>query len=95
MSKNSPYTKSHKITLNGFGSCNVYYMKPGGIEKKHFHNGIEIVYVIRGNCKTHKEGNVYIYKKGQIHEVINKSKNELVFVCLTIPPESKNNTHYL
>lgn len=38
------------ITDEGFGSCDVYYMKPGGIEKKHYHDGIEIVHVIKGNC---------------------------------------------
>lgn len=91
----SPYRKSHKITHDDFGSCDVYFMKPGGIERKHFHDGIEIVHVIKGNCKTHKEGQTYIYQKGEIHEVINDSKEELIFVCLTIPPESETNTHYI
>ena len=95
MSSASPYRKSSKITVDGIGSCDVYYMKPGGIEKKHYHDGIEIVYVLEGNCKTHKKGQVYIYQKEEIHEVINDSKKELVFVCLTIPPESKKNTHYI
>lgn len=91
----SPYRKSHKITHDDFGSCYVYYMKPGVIEKKHFHDGIEIVHVIKGNCKTHKEGQTYIYQKGEVHEVINDSNEELIFVCLTIPPESVKNTHYI
>lgn len=95
MDSHSTYRKSKKITADGFGSCDVYYMKAGGIEKKHFHDGIEIVYVVKGNCKTHKQGEVYVYQKGQIHEVINDSKEELIFVCLTIPPESPNNTHYI
>ncbi|HUD19924.1 MAG TPA: cupin domain-containing protein [Patescibacteria group bacterium] len=91
----SIYTQIQTISDGGFGSCDVYTMKSGGIERKHYHNGIEIVYVIKGNCKTHKQGQVYVYQKGQIHEVINDSKNELVFVCLTIPPESKENTMYI
>ncbi|PIZ93135.1 MAG: hypothetical protein COX82_03295 [Candidatus Magasanikbacteria bacterium CG_4_10_14_0_2_um_filter_41_10] len=91
----SIYKKTHKISTGKFGSCEVYYMKPGTIEKKHYHDGIEIVYVLKGNCKTHKEGNTYTYKKGEIHEVINDSNEELVFVCLTIPPESLKNTHYI
>lgn len=95
MKINSIYRTSHKITEKRFGSCYVYYMKPGGIEKKHFHDAIEIEYVIKGNCKTHKQGKTYVYQKGEIHEVINNSKEELVFVCLTIPPESVKNTHYL
>ncbi len=95
MKKNSIYKKSEKITKKDFGSCDIYYMKPETIEKKHYHDGIEIVYVIKGNCKTHKQGQVYVYQKREIHEVINDSREELVFVCLTIPPESKKNTHYL
>jgi len=95
MTTHSPYRKSETIQNDNFGSCDVYYMKPGGIEQKHYHDGIEIVHVIKGNCKTHKQGQTYIYQKGEIHEVINDSSEELVFVCLTIPPESKNNTHYV
>lgn len=91
----SAYRKVKKITHNEFGSCDVYYMKSGGKEPKHYHKGIEIVYVLRGNCKTHKQGRVYIYKEGEVHEVINNSKEELVFVCLTIPPESEKNTTYV
>ena len=91
----SAYEKTKKITDGAFGSCNVYYMKPGGRESKHYHKGIEIVYVIKGNCKTHKQGKVYVYREHQVHEVINDSKEELVFVCLTIPPESEKNTIYI
>jgi len=32
---------------------------------------------------------------GQIHEVINNSKNPLVFICLTIPQENGQNTIYV
>ncbi len=95
MNSTSPYRKNHNVTDNGFGLCDVYYMKPGGIERKHFHDGIEIVHVLKGNCKTHKEGQTYIYQKGEVHEVINDSDEELIFVCLTIPPESEKNTHYV
>ena len=95
MDNASQYIKSHKVTDNNFGSCDVYHMKPGGNEKRHYHNGVEVVYVLKGNCKTHKEGQVYIYKKGEVHEVINDSDKELVFVCLTIPPESSKNTIYV
>jgi quercetin dioxygenase-like cupin family protein len=91
----SPYRTSHKIDFGGFGSCDVYFMKPGAVEEKHFHDGIEIVHIIKGNCKTHKQGQTYTYNKGEIHEVINDSKQELIFVCLTIPPESDDNTHYV
>ena len=95
MKNSSPYIKTHRISFKDFGSCDVYYMKPGGVEKNHFHDGIEIAHAIKGNCKTHREGKVYVYQKGQVHEVVNDSKDELVFVCLTIPPESKKNTHYV
>jgi len=70
-------------------------MNPGGVEKKHFHDGIEIEYVIKGNSKTHKQGKLYVRKGSEVHEGINDSKNELVFVCVQIPPESPVNTHYL
>ena len=90
-----PYRLSRTIQEDGFGSGYVFYMKPGGVEEKHYHDGIEIVHVIRGICKTHKEGKTYIYQPGEVHEVINDSNDEMVFVCLTIPPESNENTHYL
>ncbi|NCS97599.1 MAG: hypothetical protein GW762_03365 [Candidatus Pacebacteria bacterium] len=70
-------------------------MVPGGIEAKHYHDGIELEYVIRGNSGTHKKGQIYFRKRGEIHEGINDSKNDLVFLCLTIPAETKRNTHYL
>lgn len=83
------FRKSQKITDNNLGSCDVYYMKPGTREKKHYHNGVEIIYVLKGNCKTHKEGKVYFYQKGEAHQVINDSNEELVLVCLQIPPNLK------
>ena len=91
----SPFSKSQTIVGGKLGSCDLYVMKPGGVENKHFHNGIEIVLVLKGNCQTHKQGHGYMYRKGQIHEVINDSKNELIFICLTIPAESQKNTHYI
>jgi len=95
MSKNSVYRKSQKITVKNLGSCDVYYMKPGTHEKKHYHNGIEIIYVLKGSCKSHKQGEVYVIREHEVHEVINDSDEELVFVCLTIPPESEENTIYV
>ena len=80
MNNESPFTKSYKITNGNIGSCDVYHMKPNSHEPKHYHECVEIIYVLKGNCKTHKEGQVYKYKKGEIHD----SDNELVVVCLTI-----------
>ncbi|KKT98343.1 MAG: hypothetical protein UX35_C0001G0076 [Microgenomates group bacterium GW2011_GWA1_46_15] len=91
----SPYRKSKKIFYNAFCSCYVYWMKPGRSEPKHFHKGIEIECVLKGNCETHKQGKLYLRKKNQIHEGVNDSKKEVVFVCFTIPPESKENTVYM
>jgi quercetin dioxygenase-like cupin family protein len=90
----SIYSKSHPIEFEDFGSCVVYYMKPGTHEPKHYHSGIEVVYVISGNCQTHKQGKTYTYQPKEIHTVINDSNQELIFVCLTIPPESDSNTIY-
>ena len=89
MGKDSIFRKIQDITKSGDGSCEVYYMKPKTREKRHFHDGIEILYVLKGNCKTHKEGKVYFYKKGEEHQVINDSNEELVLVCLQIPPKLK------
>lgn len=91
----SDYLKDKKIFDGKLASCFVYWLKPGGIEKKHYHKGIEFVYVIKGNCKTHRQGKLYLYKTGQVHEVINDSNQLLVFICLTIPQESEKNTIYL
>lgn len=86
MAKDSIFRKIQNISTNRLGSCDVYYMKPDTWEKRHYHDGIEILYVLKGNCKTHKEGRVYFYKKGEEHQVINDSNEELVLVCLQIPP---------
>lgn len=91
----SDYLKDKKIFDFKLASCYVYWLKPGGIEKKHYHKGIELVYVIKGSCQTHYQGKLYLYKKGQVHEVINNSNQPLVFICLTIPQESAKNTIYI
>lgn len=89
MDKTSIFRKVQSISANGFGSCEVYYMKPHTEEKKHSHDGIEILYVLKGNCRTHKEGRVYVYRKGQAHQVMNDSREELVLICLQIPANLK------
>ena len=91
----SPYRKAIQIFNLPFASCYIYHMVPGGLEEKHFHDGIELEYVIRGSSSTHKKGQIYFRKRGEIHEGINDSENDLVFLCVTIPAETKNNTHYL
>lgn len=68
------FRKIRKIFHNNFASCYVYYVKPGGIEGKHYHKGLEIVYDIDGNCQTHQKGKIYFYRSHQIHEMINDSK---------------------
>lgn len=91
----SMYSHIRKIFANRFFSCFVYTLRPGGIDQKHYHTCFEIAYVLKGSCETHKQGHVYVYKRGQVHELINDSKNELVIACLTIPPETKKNTFYV
>lgn len=89
------YRKSVRIIDLPFISCYVYYMNPGKADTKHFHDGIEIEYVIKGNSKTHKQGRFYFRKSGEIHEGVNDSKEELVFLDITIPSESEKNTYHL
>ena len=91
----SIFRKIRKIFHFKFVSCFIYYVKPGGIEGKHFHKGLEIVYVIDGNCKTHRKGKIYFYRNRQIHEMVNDSKKELVVAVLNIPPESKEITVFI
>lgn len=84
-------------TINFFGvaSIDVYAMSPKSAERKHYHTGWEIVYVSKGNCKTHKQGKLYIYPPKKVHEITNDSSDEITFICLTIPPETEKNTHYI
>jgi quercetin dioxygenase-like cupin family protein len=89
------YSKSKEIINNRFLTLAVYHMRPGGTEPKHYHNGVEFVYVLDGNCQTHEKGQLYQYDRGQVHEVINKSPNEVVFVCLSIPQDTPANTVYV
>ena len=91
----SDYLKDKKIFNFKFASCYAYWLKPDGREPKHYHRGIEFVYVFKGSCKTHRQGKLYVYQKGQVHEVINNSKQPLVFICLTIPQENEKNTVYI
>lgn len=69
-------------------------MRPNSLEKKHYHDGYEFVYIIKGSCRTHKQNRFYFYPKGKPHEVINDSEDELVILTLTLPPETDYNTHY-
>ncbi len=84
-----------EISKTKIGSCTVWCCMAGGREPKHWHNAIEITYVLRGNCKTHKQGQVYVYKPGDVHEVINDSDKEIVFIVTSIPPWSRKNTFYV
>lgn len=95
METDSIYSREKNIFRFKRISLDIYEMKAGTVEEKHYHDGLEIVYVIDGWCKTHQKGRWYFYKKGQEHEVINDSDRELVVMCLTIPPESSENTHYI
>lgn len=95
MAQDSTFSYSKNILNLGFLSLDIYHMRPGTLEGKHFHKGIEFVYVLKGSCKTHKEGKLYFYKPGEIHEEINDSQAEVHFLCLTIPKESDKNTIYL
>ncbi len=47
------YSKSKYLLNNKFVTLAVYHMRPGGTEPKHYHKGIEFVYVLDGNCETH------------------------------------------
>jgi quercetin dioxygenase-like cupin family protein len=90
--ENKIYSGSKEILKCKIASCDIYYMKSHTREEKHYHNGIEIVFVLNGNCSTHKKWKFYFYRKGEIHEVANDSPTELALLCLTIPPETDKNT---
>jgi hypothetical protein len=70
-------------------------MRPGGVEKPHYHDALEIECVLSGNSSTHNKGKLYFRKKGQVHEGINDTNQDLVFLNLMIPAESDQNTHYV
>ena len=90
------YNKIEEISKTDIGSCSVLYIKPGAKILKHYHKkGIEIEYVYKGNCKTHKEGEVKIWGKNQPHEVINNSDEELILICLKVPPHSDEDMNYV
>jgi quercetin dioxygenase-like cupin family protein len=95
MSTQSVFLLIKHLSFFGFAAIDGYAMKPKSSEQKHFHDGWEIVYVQKGNCKTHKQRKLYIYPPKKVHEVINDSNDEIIFICLTIPPESEKNTHYV
>ncbi len=95
MSSQAVFRMIKHISFFGLAAIDVYTMKPKSSEQKHFHEGWEIVYVHKGNCKTHTRGKLYIYPPKEVHEVINDSQEEITFICLTIPPESEKNTHYI
>lgn len=70
-------------------------MIPGGIEKPHYHDALEIEYVLKGNTRTHRKGKIYLRRRGTVHEGINDTDQELIFLNLMIPAESDQNTHYV
>lgn len=89
------YGKGKNIFKCKLLSLDIWHVNANSVDKKHYHDNFEMVYIIDGKCQTHQKGRFYIYKRGQIHEVINDSKKELVVMCLTMPPENKENTHYI
>ncbi len=70
-------------------------MVPNGIEESHYHDGLEIEYVLSGSSSTHKKGKFYFRKPREVHYGKNDSNNVLIFMCITIPAESDDNTHYV
>ena len=94
--KANAFSKIKELSKTKIGSCDVLYIKPGGTVPKHYHKeGIEIEYVYKGNCTTRKQGEVYVHKTNKPHEVINDSDEELVIVCLKIPPHSEEDMNYV
>lgn len=89
------YGEGKNIFKCKYFSLDIWHVNANSVDKKHYHDNFEVVYVMKGGCKTHKQGRFYIYKRGQIHDVINDSKKELMVMCLTVPPESEENTHYV
>lgn len=76
-------------------SIYLYSMRPGGIEKPHYHDALEIEFVLWGNTRTHKWGHLYYRRAGAIHEGVNDTNRNLIFLNLMIPAESSYNTHYI
>lgn len=92
--KTNTYSKQIKILDAKLISCYIYHMNPGGIEKPHYHNALEIEYVLNGNSSTHNKGKIYLRKAGKIHKGVNDSNRELVFINIMIPAETESNTFY-
>lgn len=86
------YSYQKKIFDLKFISSYVYHIKPKTIEKKHFHKGVEFLYVLDGFCKTHKKGKLYFYGINKVHEVVNDSQKDVSLLCIQIPAESNKNT---
>ena len=90
------YRKVTAINKTKIGSCNILYIRPGVKIQKHFHKqAIEIEYVYQGSCQTHKQGQVLIHRQNESHELINDSKDELVVICLKIPPYDEKDMNYI
>lgn len=87
-----PTTKT--ILDSRFFTLAVYTVPPNCGEGKHFHIGDEWVYTWKGGCKTQEHGGLYHYGEGEVHQVVNDSPNNVVFLYLTIPQESEKNTIY-
>lgn len=91
----SAYSKSIRILDFKPISIYLYYMRPGGTEKPHYHDALEIEYVIRGSSITHQHGKLYFRRRGVVHSGINNTKSDLIFLNIMIPAESDKNTHYV
>ncbi len=92
---NTIFTTIRTTSINRLFSYDVYKVKPGGIEKKHYHLFFEIVHIIKGKSSTHTQGHWYFYKRGQIHEFINDSHEEMIISVLTMPPETAKGTYFI
>ena len=92
---NTIFTIIRTISINRLFSYDIYKVKSGGIEKKHYHSFFEIVHIIKGTSSSHIQGRWYFYKRGQIHEFVNDSQKEMIISVLTIPPETAEGTYFI
>jgi quercetin dioxygenase-like cupin family protein len=96
MKEKTDFGSAVDIHETDVGSCKVEAIDPGKRVRKHFHSeGVEVIYVLEGNTSKLKQGQLFLFKAGEEHEMVNDSKKPLKLISLCIPPFRLDDVNYV
>ncbi len=73
-----------------------FTIKPEGFIQMHYHDYVETLFILNGECKTYVDDDLLNLKKGDYifidtkhrHKIINTGKEDLEFICVIDYPDN-------